>query len=41
VRTRLVHWTDQAQARERFAEAIDRVQELMPEAEIAEGGLGS
>ncbi|MGZ4732873.1 MAG: hypothetical protein ACXVZH_12095 [Terriglobales bacterium] len=35
VRTRLVHWTDQAQARERFAEAIDRVQELMPEAEMA------
>ena len=35
VRTRLVHWTDEAQARERFAEAIDRVRELMPEAEMA------
>ena len=35
VRTRLVHWTDEAQAGERFAEAIDRVRELMPEAEMA------
>jgi hypothetical protein len=35
VRTRLVHWTDEASARERFEEAIHRVQELMPEAEIA------
>ena len=35
VRTRLVHWTDEAQARERFAETIDRVRELMPEAEMA------
>jgi len=35
VRTRLVHWTDEAQARERFAAAIDRVRELMPEAEMA------
>ena len=25
VRTRLVHWTDEAGARERFAEAINRV----------------
>ena len=35
VRTRLVHWTDEAQARERFAAAINRVLELMPEAEMA------
>ena len=35
VRTRLVHWTDEAQARERFAEAISRVRALMPEAEVA------
>jgi hypothetical protein len=35
VRTRLVHWTDEAEARERFAEAIGRVRELMPEAEVA------
>ncbi len=35
VRTRLVHRTDEAQARKRFAAAIDRVRELMPGAEIA------
>ncbi len=35
VRTRLVHWTDEAAARERFAEPIRTVHELMPEAEIA------
>jgi hypothetical protein len=35
VRTRLVHWTDEASARERFAEAIRIVQEVMPESEIA------
>jgi len=35
VRTRLVHWTDDAAARERFAEAIDKIREVMPEAEIA------
>ena len=35
VRTRLVHWTDEAEAGERFAEAIERVRELMPEAEMA------
>jgi hypothetical protein len=35
IRTRLVHWTDEAQARARFAEAIERVRELMPEAEMA------
>jgi len=35
VRTRLVHWTDEVVARERFAEAIDRIRLLMPEAEIA------
>ena len=35
VRTRLVHWTDEASARERFAEAIRTVREVMPEAEIA------
>jgi hypothetical protein len=35
IRTRLLHWTDEAQARGRFAEAIDRVRELMPEAEMA------
>jgi hypothetical protein len=35
VRTRLVHWVDEAEARERFAEAVGRVKELMPEAEIA------
>ncbi|MGC2186597.1 MAG: hypothetical protein WA637_25240, partial [Terriglobales bacterium] len=34
VRTRLVHWTDEARARERFAAAINRVRELMPEAEM-------
>ena len=35
VRTRLVHWTDEVEAAERFAEAIGRVRELMPEAEMA------
>jgi len=35
VRTRLVHWADETAARERFAEPIHSVQELMPEAEIA------
>jgi hypothetical protein len=35
LRTRLVYWADEAQAREKFAEAIRRVRELMPEAEIA------
>jgi hypothetical protein len=35
IRTRLVHWTDEAQAQERFAKAIERVRELMPEAEMA------
>ena len=35
VKTRLVHWSDEAAAEERFAEAIRRVQEFMPEAEIA------
>ncbi|HYM08972.1 MAG TPA: hypothetical protein VEU11_20640 [Terriglobales bacterium] len=35
VRTRLVHWTDETEAAERFAEAIGRVRELMPEAEMA------
>jgi len=35
VRTRLVHWTDEAEAGEGFAEAIRRVRELMPEAEMA------
>jgi hypothetical protein len=35
IRTRLVHWTDEAAAGERFAEAIGRVRELMPEAEMA------
>jgi len=35
IRTRLVHWTDDAAAAERFAEAIGRVRELMPEAEMA------
>jgi hypothetical protein len=35
IRTRLVHWTDDAAAAERFAEAIVRVRELMPEAEMA------
>jgi hypothetical protein len=34
LRTRLVHWTDDAAAGERFAEAIGRVRELMPEAEM-------
>jgi len=35
VATRLVHSTDESSARERFADAIGRVQALMPEAEIA------
>jgi hypothetical protein len=35
IRTRLVHWSDEGEARERFAEAIGRVRELMPEAEMA------
>ena len=35
VRTRLVHWTDETAGGERFAEAIDQVRELMPEAEMA------
>jgi hypothetical protein len=35
VRTRLVHSTDEAEAGKRFAEAIARVQALMPETEIA------
>jgi hypothetical protein len=35
IRTRLVHWTDEAEAAERFAEAIGRVRELTPEAEMA------
>jgi hypothetical protein len=35
VRTRLVHWADGAIAGKRFAEAINQVRELMPEAEIA------
>jgi hypothetical protein len=35
IRTRLVHWTDEAAAAERFAEAIGRVRGLMPEAEMA------
>jgi hypothetical protein len=35
VKTRLVHCSDEAAARERFAEAIRRVQEFMPEAEAA------
>jgi hypothetical protein len=35
IRTRVVRWTDEAEAAERFAEAIARVRELMPEAEMA------
>jgi hypothetical protein len=35
IRTRLLHWTDEAEAGERFAEAIRQVRELMPEAETA------
>jgi hypothetical protein len=35
IRTRLVHWTDDGAAAERFAEAIGRVRGLMPEAEMA------
>jgi hypothetical protein len=35
VRTRLVHWSDEAGARERFAVAINQVRTLMPEAEMA------
>lgn len=34
-RTRLTHWTDEGEAAKRFAEAIGRVRELMPEAEMA------
>ena len=34
VRTRLVHWANEGAARERFAEAINRVREVMPETEI-------
>ncbi|MEP6644372.1 MAG: hypothetical protein ABJA69_07730 [Acidobacteriaceae bacterium] len=33
--TRLVRWTDDCAARERFAEPIRTIQELMPESEIA------
>jgi hypothetical protein len=33
VRTRLVRWTDETAARERFAAAIETVRELMPEVE--------
>jgi hypothetical protein len=35
IRTRLMHRTDEAEAGERFAEAIRQVRELMPEAEMA------
>jgi hypothetical protein len=35
IRTRLVRWTDEVEACQRFAEAINRVRELMPEAEMA------
>ncbi|MDP9161822.1 MAG: hypothetical protein M3O09_16550 [Acidobacteriota bacterium] len=35
VNTRLVHWTNESSARERFAEPIGKIQELMPEAETA------
>ncbi|MGA9797388.1 MAG: hypothetical protein WBQ68_00135 [Terriglobales bacterium] len=35
IRTRLVHWTDEAETAKRFAAAIGRVRELMPEAEMA------
>lgn len=35
IATRLVHCPDEAATRERFAEAIARVKELMPEAEVA------
>jgi len=35
IRTRLVHWTDEAEVSQRFAEAINRIRELMPEAEMA------
>ena len=35
LRTRLVHWTDEAAVAEHFAAAIGRVRELMPEAEMA------
>ena len=35
IRTRLVHWTDEAEVSQRFAAAINRIRELMPEAEMA------
>jgi hypothetical protein len=35
VRTRLVHWSDEAGARERFAVAINQIRKLMPEAQMA------
>jgi hypothetical protein len=35
VATRLVHSTDESASRERFAECIGRVRQLMPEAEVA------
>jgi hypothetical protein len=35
VRTRLVRWSDEAGARERFAVAINQIRTLMPEAEMA------
>jgi hypothetical protein len=35
IKTRLVHWTDETEAAKRFAEAIGRVRELMPDAEMA------
>lgn len=35
VKTRLIQWTDQAAANVRFSEAIGRIRDLMPEAEIA------
>jgi len=38
--TRLVHWTDSTAVRSRFASAITRVLELMPEAEVAALSVG-
>jgi hypothetical protein len=35
VRTRLVHWADEATARERFVAAIAQIHEMMSEAEVA------
>jgi hypothetical protein len=35
VKTRLVQWTDEATVNARFSDAISRIRELMPEAEIA------